>query len=158
MTALKKRTVVCVIGTRPEAIKMAPVIRALSESGWARCVLVATAQHRDLLDQMLERFGLRVDHDMNLMTQGQELSSLVGRMLPLLDGLLASEAADIVLAQGDTATVFVATLAAFHRRIPFGHVEAGLRTYNLEQPFPEEGYRQMASRITRWHFAPTEGA
>lgn len=153
-----QRTIVCVIGTRPEAIKMAPVVRALRADARFRCVVVATAQHRGLLDQMLERFRIEVDHDLDLMTEGQSPSELIARMLPALDAVLAQERCDAVLAQGDTTTVFVSALAAFHRKLPFGHVEAGLRTYDLEHPFPEEGYRQMVSRIARWHFAPTRGA
>lgn len=154
----EQRTVLCVIGTRPEAIKMAPVIGALQAHGLFKCIVVATAQHRQLLDQMLARFGIQVHHDLNLMTEGQSLSALVARMLPELDVRLANERVDAVLAQGDTTTVFVAALAAFHRGIPFGHVEAGLRTNDLGHPFPEEGYRQMVSRIASWHFAPTSGA
>ena len=153
-----QHTVVCVIGTRPEAIKMAPVVHALRASSWAHCVVVATAQHRGLLDQMLARLHVPVDHDLDLMANAQNPSSLLSRMLPALDAVLEAEMPDIVLAQGDTATVFGAALCAFHRRIPFGHVEAGLRTHDLAQPYPEEGYRQMISRISRWHFAPTEGA
>lgn len=137
---------------------MAPVIRALRGNDRFRCVVVATAQHRGLLDQMLERFRIEVDHDLDLMTEGQSPSELIARMLPALDAVLAQERCDAVLAQGDTTTVFVSALAAFHRKLPFGHVEAGLRTYDLEHPFPEEGYRQMVSRIARWHFAPTLGA
>ncbi|MFC4762379.1 non-hydrolyzing UDP-N-acetylglucosamine 2-epimerase [Dyella koreensis] len=152
------RCVVCVIGTRPEAIKMAPVVAALRATEWARCVVVATAQHRDLLDQMLSRLEVPVDHDLNLMTEGQVPTDLIARMLPALDRVLVKEHASIVLAQGDTTTVLAAALAAFHRRVPFGHIEAGLRTQNLGQPFPEEGYRQMVARIARWHFAPTSGA
>jgi UDP-N-acetylglucosamine 2-epimerase (non-hydrolysing) len=152
------RTVACVIGTRPEAIKMVPIIRTLKDSGWARVVVIATAQHRDLLDQMLDRFGIRVDHDLNLMRPHQSLSDLISRMLPAIEKILDTEGADCVLAQGDTTTVFASALSAFHVGIPFGHVEAGLRTGNLSQPFPEEGYRQMISRIARWNFSPTESA
>lgn len=154
----QQKTVVCVIGTRPEAIKMAPVVHALHACSWARCVVVATAQHRNLLDQMLTRLHVPVDHDLDLMANAQSPSSLLARMLPALDTVLEAEMPAIVLAQGDTATVFGAALCAFHRRIPFGHVEAGLRTHDLTQPYPEEGYRQMISRITHWHFSPTEGA
>ena len=154
----QKKTVVCVIGTRPEAIKMAPVVHALHASSWARCVVVATAQHRGLLDQMLTRLSVPVDHDLDLMANAQSPSGLLARMLPALDAVLEAEMPALVLAQGDTATVFGAALCAFHHRIPFGHVEAGLRTHDLMQPYPEEGYRQMIARITRWHFAPTEGA
>jgi UDP-N-acetylglucosamine 2-epimerase (non-hydrolysing) len=154
----KIRTILCVIGTRPEAIKMVPVIRALEASGWAKCVVVVTAQHRDMLDQMLTRFGVIVKHDLNLMQPGQTLSQVVSRMLPELENIIKKEQPYAVVAQGDTATVFGSALAAFHCQTPFGHVEAGLRTHNLAHPFPEEGYRQMVSRITHWHFAPTEGA
>lgn len=156
MTA--QHTIACVIGTRPEAIKMAPVVRALWSAEWARCVVIATAQHRGLLDQMLERLRVPVDHDLDLMMDSQQPSGLMARMLPALDAVLAREMPEAVLSQGDTTTVLCTALCAFHRRIPFGHVEAGLRTHDLEQPFPEEGYRQMVSRIARWHFAPTEGA
>lgn len=137
---------------------MAPLVAALKECGWARCVVIATAQHRGLLDQMLQRLGVEVDHDLDLMTAGQTPTELVSRMLPALECILGHEGADAVLAQGDTTTVLVAALAAFHHRIPFGHVEAGLRTYDVTKPFPEEGYRQMVARIARWHFAPTPGA
>lgn len=151
-------TIACVIGTRPEAIKMAPVVRALRADGRFRCVVIATAQHRGLLDQMLKRFRIEVDHDLDLMTEGQSPSALIARMLPALDRVLSMEAPVAVLAQGDTTTVLGSALAAFHRRIPFGHVEAGLRTGDLEHPFPEEGYRQMVARIAHWHFAPTPRA
>lgn len=137
---------------------MAPVVRALRSEASARCVVVATAQHRDLLDQMLERLRIDADHDLNLMVEGQNLSDLLARMLPALDAVLVKECPDAVLAQGDTTTVLGAALCAFHRQIPFGHVEAGLRTHDLNQPFPEEGYRQLVARIARWHFAPTNGA
>src|SRR5690606_23272012 len=137
------------------AIKMAPVVRALHGADWARCVVIATAQHRGMLDQMLARFRIKADHDLDLMMEGQQPSELMARMLPSLDKVLQAEHADAVLAQGDTTTVLGAALAAFHRRIPFGHVEAGLRTNDLAHPFPEEGYRQMVSRIANWHFAPT---
>lgn len=150
--------IACIIGTRPEAIKMAPVVRALRTCPWARCVVIATAQHRGLLDQMLSGLAIGVDHDLDLMQDGQNPSDLLARMLPALDSVLEHERPDIVLSQGDTTTVFGAAVCAFHRHIPFGHVEAGLRTFDLDHPFPEEGYRQMVSRITRWHFAPTESA
>ena len=146
------------IGTRPEVIKMVPVIRALKASTWAKCVVVVTAQHRKLLDQMLQRFNVTVDYDLDLMQANQGLNQLIARMLPALEEIIQKEQPYAVLAQGDTATVFGAALAAFHTNISFGHIEAGLRTHNLEQPFPEEGYRQMVSRITRWNFAPTKSA
>lgn len=143
------------VGTRPEAIKMVPVIRALEASTWARCVVVATAQHREMLDQMLQRFNVVVDYDLNLMRANQGLNQLLACMLPELDNIIKKEKPYALIAQGDTTTVFGSALAAFNAQIPFGHVEAGLRTYDLKHPFPEEGYRQMVSRITHWHFAPT---
>ncbi|MBH1964125.1 MAG: UDP-N-acetylglucosamine 2-epimerase (non-hydrolyzing) [Comamonadaceae bacterium] len=152
------RTIVCVIGTRPEAIKMAPIVHALRASTWARCVVVITAQHRDMLDQMLERLDIRPDFDLDLMHQDQTPTALLARMLPALETICLAEKPVAVLAQGDTTTVLGAALTAFHQRIAFGHVEAGLRSYDLEHPFPEEGYRQMVSRLAQWHFAPTTGA
>lgn len=137
---------------------MAPVVRVLREASWVRCVVVATAQHRGLLDQMLGRLHVPIDYDLDLMQDGQLPSELLARMLPALDTVLAREAPAALLAQGDTTTVLGASLAAFHRHVPFGHVEAGLRTHDLEHPFPEEGYRQMVTRIARWHFAPTQAA
>lgn len=154
----QRKTVLCIFGTRPETIKMVPVIRALQSSNWARCIVVVTAQHRDMLDQMLTRFGVAVDYDLNLMQPGQSPDQVLARMLPELAEIIQQENPYAVLAQGDTATVFGAALAAFHGRVPFGHIEAGLRTHKLDHPFPEEGYRQMVSRISRWHFAPTAGA
>jgi len=150
--------IACIVGTRPEVIKMAPVIRRLQHSGWSRCRVVATAQHRDLLDGPMAGFGIAAELDLDLMTAGQTLPDLTGRVIPALSAALERLRPAAVLAQGDTVTVFAAALAAFYARLPFGHVEAGLRTYNLEQPFPEEAFRQMVSRITRWHFAPTPGA
>lgn len=155
---ISDKVVACIIGTRPEAIKMAPVISAMKESNAFRCVVVTTGQHRELLNQMLEKLDIQPDHHLDLMTEDQGLSNLFARMLPGLETVFAKERVDVVLAQGDTATTFSAALAAFHRKIPFGHIEAGLRTNDLLNPFPEEGYRQMISRISRWNFAPTKSA
>lgn len=152
------KVVACIIGTRPEAIKMAPVISAMKESSAFRYVVVTTGQHRDLLNQMLEKLDIHPDYHLDLMTEDQKLSELFARMLPALEAVFSKEAVDVVLAQGDTATTFCAALAAFHQKIPFGHIEAGLRTNDLLNPFPEEGYRQMVSRISRWNFAPTKSA
>jgi UDP-N-acetylglucosamine 2-epimerase (non-hydrolysing) len=149
--------VVCVIGTRPEAIKMAPVVKELRARGFDAPIL-ATAQHRDLLDQVLDAFGLVSEWDLDAMTPNQGLSGLFGKILPQLDQLIRSSAADAVLAQGDTTTVLAAALASFHAGVPFGHVEAGLRTGTLAAPFPEEGNRRLVSVITEWHFAPTRVA
>lgn len=150
--------IACVVGTRPEAIKMAPVILALRQSDWASCHVLATAQHRGLLDQALDPFGIVPDIDLDLMTPGQSMPDLCGRMLPALSAAIDGVQAKVVLAQGDTASVFCAAQAAYFARIPFGHVEAGLRTHDLYEPFPEEGFRQMVARLARWHFAPTAGA
>ena len=150
--------IVCIVGTRPEAIKMAPVISALRASDWAECIVISTAQHRSLLDQTLIRFGITPDIDLDLMIEGQALVDLTGRMIPALSAAIAEQKPSAVLSQGDTATVFAAAVVAYYLKFPFGHVEAGLRTHNLEQPFPEEGLRQMVARVARWHFAPTEGA
>lgn len=146
--------IVCVVGTRPEVIKMAPVIAALEAAGHEAPVLV-TAQHRHLLDQMMEVFHLSARWDLDVMQADQPLAALTGRLVPALDGIFLEAKPDLVVAQGDTATVFCAALAAFYRQIPFGHVEAGLRSGNLAAPFPEEGLRRLASQITALHFAPT---
>lgn len=149
------KKILCTIGTRPEAIKMAPVIRALQAAPGFDCRVLATAQHRQMLDQVLQVFGIVPDIDLNIMRPGQTLNGLTGRLLVALEKVLADETPDAVLAQGDTTTVLATALAAFHDRIPFGHVEAGLRTGDLGNPFPEEMNRVVASRLTRWHFAPT---
>ena len=137
---------------------MAPVIRALRNSDWAHCSVVATAQHRGLLDQTLAQFEIVPDIDLDLMTEGQSMVELTSRLLPTLAAAIERLGASAVLAQGDTASVFAAALVAFYAKLPFGHVEAGLRTNDLAQPFPEEGFRQMVARLSRWHFAPTESA
>lgn len=149
------KTILCVVGTRPEAVKMAPVILALRREPWARVRVLATAQHRQMLDQVLDFFGITPDIDLDLMRPGQTLAELTSRLMASLDGVLASEQPDVVLAQGDTTTVMVAALACFYRRIPFGHVEAGLRTHDIDNPFPEEANRVIAGRLAHWHFAPT---
>jgi len=152
------RTVVCVLGTRPEAVKMAPVIQALRASPWCRAVVVSTGQHRELLAQTLGFFGIRPDHDLDLMAPDQTLAGLTAGLLSRLDPLLVAHAPALVLAQGDTTTVMATALACFYRRIPFGHVEAGLRTGDLQSPFPEEFNRLTATRLAALHFAPTAGA
>jgi UDP-N-acetylglucosamine 2-epimerase (non-hydrolysing) len=155
---MTNRVVLCVVGTRPEAVKMAPVIRALKREPEFQPVVLATAQHRDLLDQTLAIFGITPDIDLNLMTPGQTLAALTARLLAGLDDVLSAHTPAVVLAQGDTTTVMAAAFAAFYRQIPFGHVEAGLRTGDLRRPFPEEMNRVVTARLARWHFAPTETA
>lgn len=149
------KTVLCVVGTRPEAIKMAPLIRVLRADPGFRCRVLATAQHRQMLDQVLSVFGITPDIDLDIMRPNQDLPGLTGRLLEHLGGVMAAEQPDIVLVQGDTTTVMTTALAAFYAGIPLGHVEAGLRTGNLRDPFPEEMNRVLTSRMARWHFAPT---
>jgi len=147
-----------IIGTRPEAIKMAPVILALKNASWAEVRVLATAQHRHMLDQVNQFFGIDPDIDLNIMRPNQALSILTARLLLDLDDVLKAEKPDAVLVQGDTTTVMAAALACFYHRIPIGHVEAGLRTWDMHNPFPEELNRVIAGRLALWHFAPTESA
>jgi UDP-N-acetylglucosamine 2-epimerase (non-hydrolysing) len=144
------------VGTRPEAVKLAPVVHTLRAAPWCDCRVLATAQHRDLLDSILAFFEIEPDIDLDLMQPGQTLADLTARMTTALDRALAEERPDVVLGQGDTTTVFVTALASFYRDIPFGHVEAGLRTHLRRSPFPEEMNRQLVGRLADWHFAPTE--
>jgi UDP-N-acetylglucosamine 2-epimerase len=148
--------VAVVIGTRPEAIKLARVIAALRNAPPLDPLVISSGQHRELLDQVLDWFEIRPDVDLRLMQPRQSLSGFFGVAVAELDRIFQSGRPAAVLVQGDTATALAAALAAFHRRIPIGHVEAGLRTYDLTAPFPEEGYRSLISRICAWHFAPTE--
>lgn len=153
------KCVLIVVGTRPEAIKMAPVIGELRRrAGSARTIVCATGQHREMLDQALGVFDIRPDFDLNVMTPGQDLSRLTASLLAGLDAVLVETKPDWTLAQGDTTTVLAAALASFHRRGRFGHVEAGLRTGDLDRPFPEEAYRRMADILAAARFAPTERA
>lgn len=153
-----KARIVCVVGTRPEAVKMAPVILALQREPWAEVRVLATGQHRQMLDQVLQAFGIRADVDLDLMQPNQDLTALTARMLTAIDRVLKDERPFAVLAQGDTTTVMVAALASFYLGIPFGHVEAGLRTGDMRRPFPEEMNRVLAGRLAQWHFAPTESS
>ena len=149
MDTTKKQVIACVIGTRPELIKMAPVIFLLQQSTWARVYLINTAQHRHLLDDMLSLFQLTPDIDLDSMTANQSLGQLTGNLCATLDELVSEHHFDAILAQGDTTTVFVASLIAFYHKIPFGHVEAGLRTYNIREPFPEEINRVLTTQGKR---------
>jgi UDP-N-acetylglucosamine 2-epimerase (non-hydrolysing) len=153
-----RRRIACVIGTRPEAIKMAPVIATLRREPWCDCLVILSAQHRELADQVLELFGIRPDADFAVMRANQTLAGLTSRLIERFDDALARLQPDALLAQGDTTTSMVAALCSFYQRVPFGHVEAGLRTHKLYGPFPEEMNRLVAARIARWHFAPTEQA
>lgn len=144
-------------GTRPEAIKMVAIILELEKRGIPFKICV-TAQHREMLDQVLKFFKIKPDYDLNLMMQGQSLNSLSAKIFEKIDPILDKEKPDLILVQGDTTTAAIISIAAFHRRIKIGHIEAGLRTYNISAPFPEEANRQIISRIADIHFSPTEGA
>ncbi len=157
MTNNKKR-ILCVVGTRPEAIKMAPVLLALKRELIFDVRVLATAQHRHMLDKVLNFFGIEPDIDLDIMRPNQRLATLTARLLSDLDDVFLAEKPDVVLAQGDTTTVMTVALACFYNRIPFGHVEAGLRTWDMQNPFPEEANRVIAGRLARWHFAPTESS
>ena len=148
-------TVMMVFGTRPEAIKMAPLARVLREWPGIDLHICSTGQHREMLEQVLTAFGLRVDQDLKVMTQNQTLNGLARDLLDKLDTAYEEVRPDIVLVHGDTTTSFIAGLAAFHRHIPIGHVEAGLRTGNLQQPWPEEANRRLTGVLADLHFAPT---
>ena len=151
--------VTCVFGTRPDAVKMAPVVKELQSRPLQFAVrVVVTGQHREQLDQVLKVFEIVPDHDLAIMQHGQTLTQITTRALDGLDADLQSHAADILLAQGDTTTTFVAALAAFYHKVRFGHIEAGLRTGNPYDPFPEEMNRRLAGVIAKWHFAPTDDA
>ncbi|MBK3745198.1 UDP-N-acetylglucosamine 2-epimerase (non-hydrolyzing) [Paraburkholderia aspalathi] len=150
--------ILCVVGTRPEAIKMAPVILALRNRPWAKVSVLATAQHRQMLDQVLSFFGIEPDHDLNVMRPNQSLTELTARLLTGAGEVLDEEQPDVVLVQGDTTTVMSVAMAAFYRKIPVGHVEAGLRTGDIFNPFPEEANRIIAGHLATWHFAPTDGS
>lgn len=148
--------VLTVFGTRPEAIKMAPLVKRLNEEAEIESVLCVTAQHREMLDQVLELFGLVPDYDLNIMKQNQTISQITSNVLMGLEDVLKKEKPDIVLVHGDTTTTFAASLAAFYQQIKVGHVEAGLRTHDKYSPYPEEMNRILTGHIADLHFAPTE--
>ena len=150
--------VLCVFGTRPEAIKMAPVVLALQESRDIEVCVCVTAQHREMLDQVLQLFDIVPAFDLNIMTPGQSLNGIVSSVLSDLEPVLEDFAPHLVLVHGDTSTTLAASLAAYHKQIRVGHVEAGLRTGNLYSPFPEEANRKLTSALVDIHFAPTDGA
>ena len=146
-----------IFGTRPEAIKLAPVIKMFAgQAEKFKTVVVVTAQHRQMLDQVLELFQIRSDYDLNIMLHDQSLAQITARALEGLDQILGRESPDLVFVQGDTTTTFVGALAAFYHHIPVAHVEAGLRTYNRYHPYPEESNRVMTSTLADLHFPPTE--
>ena len=151
----KKIRVMSVFGTRPEAIKMAPLVKELEKSEHIENLVCVTAQHREMLDQVLEIFDIKPDYDLNIMKDRQTLTGITTRVLEGMEGVLEEAKPDIVLVHGDTSTTFVTALAAFYKQIPVGHVEAGLRTYNIYEPFPEQMNRKLAGAIATLHFSPT---
>lgn len=155
---MARKKILAVVGTRPEAIKMAPVILALRKEPWAEVTVLATAQHRQMLDQVMTAFGIPVDIDLNLMRPSQSLTELTARILQGMTEVFQRQQFDSVLVQGDTTTVMAVAMASFYQGIPVGHIEAGLRTGDIRNPFPEEMNRVVAGRLSRWHFAPTSSA
>ena len=152
---MKKIKVMSIFGTRPEAIKMAPLIKELETREEIESIVCVTAQHREMLDQVLNTFSIKPDYDLNIMKKGQTLSEITARVLRGIEEVLEKEKPNIVLVHGDTTTTFASALAAFYQQISIGHVEAGLRTYNKYSPFPEEMNRQMVDCLTDMYFAPT---
>lgn len=155
---MKTCRVMTVFGTRPEAIKMAPLVHELNKHDEIQSIVCVTAQHRQMLDQVLEIFGITPDYDLNIMKDRQTLVEVTTRALQSLDAVIKEVKPDIVLVHGDTTTTFVASLAAFYNQVAIGHVEAGLRTGDKYSPFPEEMNRQLTGVMADLHFAPTEGA
>ena len=152
---MTKLRVMSIFGTRPEAIKMAPLVLELARREELESLVCVTAQHREMLDGVLGVFGIRPDYDLNIMKSGQTLSDITARVLEGLAGVFERARPDLVLVHGDTTTTFAAALAAFYARIDCGHVEAGLRTYDRWSPYPEELNRQLVARLAALHFAPT---
>lgn len=150
------KTVMLVFGTRPEAIKMCPLVNELKTRENIRTVVCVTGQHRQMLDQVLEAFDVTPDYDLSIMKAGQTLFDITTNILNSIGGVLDEVKPDVVLVHGDTSTTFVTALACFYKQIPVGHVEAGLRTYNIYSPYPEEFNRQAVSIISQYNFAPTE--
>ena len=155
---MRKIKVMTVFGTRPETIKMAPLIKELQNRKEIETIVCVTAQHRQMLDQVLSAFGIEPDFDLDIMKSGQTLSEITSKALLGLEGVMSEVEPDLVLVHGDTTTTFAGALAAFYQRIPVGHVEAGLRTYNKYSPYPEEANRQFVGVVSDINFAPTEAA
>lgn len=152
------KKIMTIFGTRPEAIKMAPLVLALKKDPELEPIVVVTAQHREMLDQVLKIFDIEPDYDLNIMKQGQTLPEVTGRVIQGLDSVIKEAKPDMILVHGDTTTTFAGSLAAFYNQIDIGHVEAGLRTHNKYSPFPEEMNRQMTAVLADLHFSPTENS
>ncbi|MBI4830037.1 MAG: UDP-N-acetylglucosamine 2-epimerase (non-hydrolyzing) [Candidatus Lindowbacteria bacterium] len=157
MRADKKLRILIVFGTRPEAIKLAPVVREAAQRPWAQPIVCVTAQHREMLDQMLEVFGIKPEIDLSIMTHKQSLPAITAKILTRLSKVIVETRPRLVVTQGDTTTTFAASLAAFYEKVPVAHVEAGLRTWKKDEPFPEESNRKLADALADFHFAATEG-
>ncbi len=155
---MNKIKVLTVFGTRPEAIKMAPLVKELNLRNEIECIVCVTAQHREMLDQVLNIFNIKPDYDLNIMKEKQTLSDITSSVLKGLEKIISKEKPNIVLVHGDTTTTFAGALAAYYTQTDIGHVEAGLRTWNKYSPFPEEINRQMVGNLADMHFAPTEKA
>ena len=149
------RRIMTIYGTRPEAIKVAPIIKAIERADGLESIVVVTGQHREMLDQVNDMFGIVPDHDMDIMSMGQELNQIASRVIAGVDSILQIELPDAVIVQGDTTTVMGAAIAAFNRRIPVVHLEAGLRSGDITSPFPEEANRRLTGQIASLHLAPT---
>ncbi len=153
---MKKLRVMTIFGTRPEAIKMAPIILEMNQrKSEFEAITVVTAQHREMLDQVLEIFKITPDYDLNIMKPNQTLSEITGRVLNKLDTIIQEVKPDVILVHGDTTTTFAASISAFYNQIPLGHVEAGLRTWDKYSPYPEEMNRQLTDVLADYYFAPT---
>jgi UDP-N-acetylglucosamine 2-epimerase (non-hydrolysing) len=152
------RKIAAFMGTRPEAVKFAPVIASLRQEANLKPIVIYTGQHREMIDQVIELFGIQVDVELNSMEPNQSLATLTSRMIERIDNALAATTPDFAIVQGDTATVLCAAIASFYRRIPIGHVEAGLRTGDIQSPFPEEANRRLTTPLVNLHFAPAETA
>jgi len=151
-----QKKIITIFGTRPEAIKMCPLILQLKQNPQIRCLVVLTGQHGEMLDQVMRVFGIKEDYNLSIMKPNQTLAGITTGVLQGLEDILTEECPDIVLVHGDTSTSFAAALACFYKRIPVGHVEAGLRTYNMAAPYPEEFNRQAVDLIAGLYFAPTK--
>lgn len=152
----QKKKIMCVFGTRPEAIKMCPLVNEMKHRENLEVIVCVTAQHRQMLDQVLSTFNICPDYDLNVMKDRQNLFDITTNILNGIKEILEKEQPNIVLVHGDTSTTFVTTLACFYLQIPVGHVEAGLRTYNLYSPYPEEFNRQAVGIVSQYNFAPTQ--
>ena len=151
-----KKKIMAIFGTRPEAIKMCPLVNEIKKRDSLEVVVCVTAQHRQMLDQVLNTFDVIPDYDLNIMKERQTLFDITANILNRIKDVLEMEKPDVVIVHGDTSTAFVTALACFYLKIPVGHVEAGLRTYNIFSPYPEEFNRQAVGIISQYHFAPTQ--